>query len=92
LQQSGTIVASGAGIVSGELSIGNQITVLNDFLALVNVFTRFAIVSARFTVMPYSGSTLLGLASFRAPLAIGYYNDGLPIVIPTSYTRVMENE
>jgi hypothetical protein len=80
-----------AGLVSaGCVSIGNFVASLGDFASLANVFTRFTITHAKFTVLPLSGF-LLGVNGYRYPMAIGYFNDGAAAAAPASYTVVLED-
>jgi hypothetical protein len=47
---------------------------LSDFTNLASVFGRFTITKGTFITLPYAGFTE-ALPSFRAPMAIGYFND-----------------
>jgi hypothetical protein len=41
--------------------------------------------------LPWNGFTI-ALPSYRGALAIGYFNDGLTVSNPTSYTAVLSDE
>jgi hypothetical protein len=62
------------GILAQNINIGNTLVTLTDFPNFQNVFGRFTVVHAKFTVVPHSGF-VLPAPTYRGALALGYVND-----------------
>jgi hypothetical protein len=55
------------------------------------IFARFTITRAKLITIPTTGF-LVAFPSYRNPLAIGYFNDGVAVANPTSYNTVLSDE
>jgi hypothetical protein len=83
--------ASAGAFVNNCISVGGVTVGVTDFTNMAAVFQRFTIRKATLFTLPWNGFSV-ALPSFRGALAVGYFNDGLAVASPTSYTAVLSDE